>query len=117
MNKNKIKFKGYYINGIRWNGIGLDENENKIYELKNVRGYIKELDYYYNLIYEGKYANGKKHGKGGGYYLCGLLFKGIYLYDFKKKVKNIMHMDKEFLKVNIYIINNGMEKDMMKMVI
>ena len=51
LNKNKIKFKGYYINGIRWNGLGLDEDENLIYELENGRGYIKELEYYYNLIY------------------------------------------------------------------
>ena len=29
----KIKFEGDYINRIRWNGIGLDEDENLIYEL------------------------------------------------------------------------------------
>ena len=47
----KIKFEGDYINGLKWNGIGYDIYGNIIYELKNGRGYIKELDYYGNIIY------------------------------------------------------------------
>ena len=69
----------------------MDEERNKINELKNGRGYIKEFDYYYNLIYEGEYTNGKRNGNGNEHYLRGLLFSGIYLYNYKKKVMNIMH--------------------------
>ena len=90
LDKNKIKFEGYYINGIRWNGIGLDEDGNKIYELKNGRGYIKEFDYYYNLIYEGEYTNGKRNGNGNIIYVDYYLVEYIYII-ISKKVMNIMH--------------------------
>ena len=37
----KLIFEGEFINGQRWNGIGYDKMNNKIYELKNGEGYIK----------------------------------------------------------------------------
>ena len=60
----RIKFEGEYLNGKRWNGIGYNTRNNKVYELINGYGLVKE--YYDNgkLKFEGEYLNGEKHGKG-----------------------------------------------------
>ena len=53
---------------------------NKVYELKNGEGYIKEYNYKGNLVFEGEYLNGKRNGKGKEYDLDGtLIFEGEYL--------------------------------------
>ena len=54
-NKEKVKFEGDYVNGIKWNGIGYDQDHKVIYNLKNGRGYIKELNNFGSLIFEGEY--------------------------------------------------------------
>ena len=63
------------------NGIEYDKLNNKVYELKNGKGNIKE---YYNngiLMFEGEYLYGKWNGKGKEYYETGKLkFDGEYLY-------------------------------------
>ena len=79
MNKNKIKFKGYYINGIRWNGKGYDENGNISYELKNGDGKVKEYNDNGELLFEGEYLNGLRNGKGKDYFFGKLIFEGEYL--------------------------------------
>ena len=93
----KIKFKGDYINGIKWGGIGYDKYGNIIYELKNGNGYIKELDYFGNLEYEGEYLN----EKGKVYHNNKLIFDGIFLYNYRKigkeYVKDKLEFEGEYL--------------------
>ena len=81
---------------MEWNGIGYDLDGKIIYELKNGRGYIKELDNDGNLIYEGKYLNGKRNGKGKEYYENNIIFDGIYLYNYKKKGKEYINDKLEY---------------------
>ena len=53
---------------------------NKVYELKNGEGYIKEYNYDGKLKFEGEYLNGKRNGKGKEYYYDDKLeFEGEYL--------------------------------------
>ena len=40
----KIKFGFIYNNGERYNGIGYDLLNKKVYQLKNGKGYLKEYD-------------------------------------------------------------------------
>ena len=83
----KLKFEGEYLFGEKWNGNEYN-NDNIIYSLKNGKGFIKEYDYYGNLIFEGEYLNGKRNGKGKEYYDNGeLKFEGEYLYDETRKGK------------------------------
>ena len=87
----KIKFEGIYINGNRYKGIGYDILYNKIYELKNGEGYVKEY-IGYKIIIEGEYLNFCINGKGKEYYLGGkfdgkLKFEGEYLYTQKLRGK------------------------------
>ena len=84
------------MNGIKWNGIGYDEKGNIIYKLKNGRGYIKELDYFGRLIYEGEYINGKRNGNGKEYYKNKLIYDGIYLYNYRRKGKEYVNDKLEF---------------------
>ena len=56
----KIKFEGEYHNGKRWNGIGYDIKGNKVYELKDGNGFVKEYDDQGKIIFIGKYLNGEK---------------------------------------------------------
>ena len=62
--KNKLIFEGEYLNGKRWNGKLYDYKENKEYEIKNGKGYIREYDYTSGLIFEGEFKNGERNGKG-----------------------------------------------------
>ena len=78
----KLKYDGDYLNGKRWNGNGYDGNNNKIYEIKNGKGYIKEYNFANELQFEGEYLNGERNGKGKEYYNYDdnkLLFDGEYL--------------------------------------
>ena len=61
---------------------------NKVYELKNGEGYIKEYDFKGKLIFEGEYLNGFRNGKGKEYYHDKLEFEGEYLYSQKLSGKN-----------------------------
>ena len=91
-----ILFEGTYLKGKRWNGIGYDNNHNKIYELFDGTG--KVIDYYNGKIsfegnllygekngkvkeyeYEGYYSNGLKYGKGKSYNNGDLSFDAEYL--------------------------------------
>ena len=123
----KGKFKDY------------DKFNNIIYDLNNGKGLVKEYDYYsrlkfegeylkgerngkekeYNndgkLVFEGEYLNAKRNGKGKEYNNDGkLVFESEYLYNYKIKGKHYINRVLEF-KVNLDLIENGMEKDMIKM--
>ena len=62
-NNGKLKFEGEYLKGKKWNGIGYDINNNKVYELKHGSGYIKEYYADGKLKIEGEYLNGERNGK------------------------------------------------------
>ena len=62
----RIKFEGEYIKGKKWNGIGYNPRNNKVFELKGGLGIVKEYDNKGNLIFEGEYLNGERW-KGKGY--------------------------------------------------
>ena len=94
----KLMFEGEYLIGKR-NGKGKE---------------------YYNdngkLLFESEYLDGKKCGKGKEYYINDTIrFEGEYIYSFKIKGKSYLNNKIEF-EGEFYIIKNGMEKDMMKMV-
>ena len=80
-NSDKLKFEGESKNDKKWNGLGYDSLGNKIYELKDGKGLIKEYNDFAGIFsFEGKYLNGKRNGKGKEYGLIGeLLFEGEYL--------------------------------------
>ena len=46
-------------------------------EMENGTG--KEYDIYDQLIYEGEFLNGKRHGKGKEYYANKLVYEGEFL--------------------------------------
>ena len=58
--KGILEYEGEYLFDKKWNGKGFDKNNNILYELKEGNGYVKEYDNTDNLIFEGKYLNGKK---------------------------------------------------------
>ena len=95
-NKETIKFEGDYINGIKWNGIGYDQDLKVIYKLKNGRGYIKELNNFGSLIFEGEYIYGKKTGYGKEYKDNKIIFEGIYLNNIRKRGKSYIDDILEF---------------------
>ena len=65
----------------KWNGKGFDENGNIIYELINGNGKVKEYNKGGKLEFEGEYLNGKRNGKGKGYWNGKLEYEGEYLND------------------------------------
>ena len=98
-----ILFEGEYFYGKRWNGKGFDEKKNILYELKDGKGYVKELispfssrePIYRNLFledtpkgripsikyskFEGEFKNGERNGEGKEYNGDDeLLFEGEY---------------------------------------
>ena len=62
-----MEYEGDFLYNKKWNGKGYDENGNVISELINGNGKGKEYDKYGQLLYEGEYLNGKRHGKGKEY--------------------------------------------------
>ena len=121
-NQGVLIFEREYLNGKKWTGIGYDDsNDNKIYELKNGKGYIKNSyfeGWYENgekngkgkELYNGKilseceYLNGKKIGKGVEYDKNGYIsFKGEYLYNYKIKGKE--YNKKKLIYEGEYLFN------------
>ena len=77
---NILKFEGEFFNGKKWNGKQYEINNNKIYEIKNGKGFIKEFHFDGEIIYESEYLNGEKTGKVKEYHKNGKLkFEGEYL--------------------------------------
>ena len=59
-----MKFEGEFLFGKKWNGKGYDPKGNKVYELKNGKGYVKKsilIPIYYNL--KVNFYIGKNMGK------------------------------------------------------
>ena len=70
-NYDKIIFEGEFRDGKKWTGKVYDNYNKEFFELKEGKGYVKQVERHYNtfnfLIYEGEYLNGLKHGKGKKY--------------------------------------------------
>ena len=93
----KLEYEGEYLLNKKWNGIGFNENGNKIYQIINGNGKVLEYNPNGHLIFEGEYSNGFKlkgieyNSKGQlkfkGNYLNGKMWDGkIYDYDNKNKI-------------------------------
>ena len=54
-----LEYSGENLYNQKYNGKGYNENGEKIYELVNGTGKVKEY-YYEQLIFEGEYLNGKR---------------------------------------------------------
>ena len=64
----KLRFEGEYLYDKKWSGKGYDKDGNKIYELINGNGPVKEYQQGYVFpSFEGEYLNGKRNGKGKEY--------------------------------------------------
>ena len=111
-------FEGEYLNGIKWSGKGYDKQKNIIYVLNNGKGYIKEYNDEGVLYFEGELLNGQRNGKGKQYCNYTLIFEGEYLYSHKLRGKEY-NVEPDFTEFegDFYMIKNGMEKDIMKMMI
>ena len=86
--KGVLRFVGIYLNGKKWSGKGYNGKGIEEYELKEGNGFCKEYDFYTGkTIFEGKYLNGERNGKGKEYNYDGkLIFEGEYLNG--KRMKN-----------------------------
>ena len=63
-----LQFEGEYFEGKKWTGKGYNTKGENVYNLENGKGFIKEYaTYNFKLIFEGKYMNGEKNGKGKEY--------------------------------------------------
>ena len=60
--RDKLIFEGEYLNGKRWNGKQYNDNNEKVYEIKDGKGYFKQK-FDYKFIFEGEYLNGEINGK------------------------------------------------------
>ena len=79
-----MEFEGEFLFDKKWSGKGYDINGNIIYELINGKGEVKEYENSNysneNIIFEGEYLNGLKHGYGKEYNKKGyLIFEGKFL--------------------------------------
>jgi len=74
----KLLFEGEYKNDKIWNGKGYDQNNNLLYEIQDGKGFVKEYDFYVDLLFEGEYVNGERNGKGKEFYKSYLIFEGEY---------------------------------------
>ena len=75
----KLRFEGEYLYDKKWSGKGYDVEGNKIYELINGNGPVKEYQQGYPS-FEGEYLNGKRNGKGKEYWHNGIIeFEGEFL--------------------------------------
>ena len=92
-------FDGEYLDNKELVGTKNDKYGKFLDKLNHTKGAGKEYETNYgNLIYEGEYLNGKRHGKGKEYNSYKrLIFEGEYLYDLKwngkgyDKSKNIIY--------------------------
>ena len=75
-NFGRIIFEGEYFNGRRWNGKA--ENDDKIYEIKDGKGYTIEKYGYPEFKIESEFKNGKRNGKVKEYFNDKLIFEGEY---------------------------------------
>ena len=113
-----IIFEGEYLNGKKWNGNFINDNnhnENILSKLENGKGMIKLYDDN-RLLFEEEYLNGERNGKGKEYFHYGffdrefghfiynrcITFEGEYLNDKKWNGKAYDKKGKE-----IYEIKNG----------
>ena len=72
--------------------------------------------YEFKVNFEGEYKNNQRQGKRKEFLSNNeLIFEGEYLYNQKLKENHILIVNWN-LKENIYVIRNGMAKDMMRMV-
>ena len=134
---NKIRFDGEYLFSKKWNEKDNTKDEN-IYELyKNyediiilnyeyfsyelegqnsygvIKGKIKGLYYNDKILINNEYLYAKKIGKGKFYNIDGNLeFEGEYLYNHKRKGKEYYKDGNLRFEENIYLIRNGVGKDM-----
>ena len=116
-NKGILIFEGEYLNGLRY-GKGKEYYYYNIDEFDQdyriINEYIKEYYYSYEnyknekIIFEGKYLNGKRNGKGKEYNNGKIIFEGIYLngkrWNGKLKEYNyegILIFEREYLKGKI----------------
>ena len=78
--ENELIFEGEFLNGKKWNGKTYSRYSHIIYELREGKGYIEELDHDNLLVYKGEYSNGKRNGKGKEYNMIDghLIFEGEY---------------------------------------
>ena len=76
----KLLFEGEYRDDLKWNGKGYDPDGKVAYELINGNGKVKEYNKNtFQLIFDGEYLNGKKHGNGKEYDEKGkLVYEGEY---------------------------------------
>ena len=115
-NFGKLEFDGVYINDNKWNGKGYDKNNNIIYELKDGNGYVKIYSQLGQLIYEGNYLNGEKHGKGKEFHdIFGyIIFDGEYLKGQKWKGKGKQYDNSgNLISEDIYLDGKIIENDEM----
>ena len=77
-----ILFEGEYKNDKKWTGIGYNDKNEILYELKDGNGYMYEYDEIFGkLKFEGEYINGERNGKGKEYQKYNgkiLIFEGEY---------------------------------------
>ena len=75
-----MEYEGEFRYNKKWNGKGYNKNGNIIYELTKGNGKVKEYnDYDGKIMFEGKYLNGKRNGKGKEYDNIGkIIFEGEY---------------------------------------
>ena len=103
------EFEGDYRYNKKWNGIGYinfmySDKKEKIHQLNNGNGIIREYDIITGeMIFEGEYLNGKRNGKGKEYGAYNrLIFEGEYM--------NGKKMNGKWNFINSYIsgeIKNG----------
>ena len=74
-----MRFIGIFRKGKLWNGEGYNSKNECIYKLKDGLGFVKEIDEYGYLKYEGEYLNGERNGSGKEYFKEVLVFEGKYL--------------------------------------
>ena len=76
----KLFFEGEYLNGLKWNGKGYDEDGKVAFELNEGNGVVKEFNINtFKLMFEGEYKNGKRNGNGRELYDKTLRFEGKFL--------------------------------------